>query len=94
MGLSEKQREYYKKWERRREHKARYFVVHGVLLRGLIFAIVIEFIACDFTWVYFDWLEFLIFLVIGSIIGVIGTNFQYRRIERDYQELKEKGQLK
>lgn len=94
MELSEKQSEFYRKWETRRQHKARYFLIHGVLLRGLIFAIIIEFISSDFTWIYFDWLEFLIFLVVGSLIGVIGAYFQYRRIERDYQELKTKGELK
>lgn len=93
MELSEKQRQYYQKWEKRRQHKVRYFLVHGVLLRGLVFGLLLELISSGFTLTYFDGLEFLLYFGIGALLGLVGTYFQYRRIERDYKNLKEKGLL-
>lgn len=93
MELKQKQINYYKKWERKRRHKLKYLLTEGVIYWALPFSVLMILFELNDNRFIFSTeilIDFIIILLIASILGILTAFIRFKNIEKKYFEIEKK----
>jgi hypothetical protein len=76
-----------RRWKKRREHRWRYILLFGVLLRSVIFANTLYWFLLLINETSFSWTMYGITYAAGAIMGLVSGSREYRAHEKRYQEI-------